>query len=190
VGLESQLEDVKSARRELAQVIKAVDAEIVNVFVGAFADVSQNFAVGRSSAPQRGQPRGSCVPHSSQNRADGRFSITVYAGQYTVEFRPPSGLEQWAHGQELESQADVITVMPGYHGILNHRCGRGNRCHPQVADMHPGAARQFEIFGCTAVELQAGTRFCRVGQLYGVACLKKCFWVKCLPGQQVRRDCV
>ena len=42
--LESQLEDVKSSRRELARVIKAVDAEIVNVFVGAFADVSQNFA--------------------------------------------------------------------------------------------------------------------------------------------------
>ena len=42
--LEAQLEDVKSSRRELARVIKAVDAEIVNVFVGAFADVSQNFS--------------------------------------------------------------------------------------------------------------------------------------------------
>jgi chromosome segregation protein len=41
--LEEQLEDVKSARRELARVIKAVDAEIVNVFVAAFADVSAHF---------------------------------------------------------------------------------------------------------------------------------------------------
>ncbi|HVM51894.1 MAG TPA: chromosome segregation protein SMC [Acidimicrobiales bacterium] len=41
--LESQLEDVKTSRRELARVIKAVDAEIVNVFSAAFADVSQNF---------------------------------------------------------------------------------------------------------------------------------------------------
>ncbi|MEY2571160.1 MAG: chromosome segregation protein, partial [Acidimicrobiaceae bacterium] len=41
---EAQLEDVKSSRRELARVIKADDAEIVNLFVGAFADVSQNFA--------------------------------------------------------------------------------------------------------------------------------------------------
>jgi chromosome segregation protein len=42
--LESQLEDVKSSRRELARVIRAVDQEIVNVFIGAFADVSQNFS--------------------------------------------------------------------------------------------------------------------------------------------------
>ena len=42
--LEAQLEDVKSSRRDLARVIKAVDEEIVNVFVGAFADVSQNFS--------------------------------------------------------------------------------------------------------------------------------------------------
>jgi chromosome segregation protein len=42
--LEAQLEDVKSSRRELARVIKEVDNEIVNVFIGAFADVSQNFA--------------------------------------------------------------------------------------------------------------------------------------------------
>jgi chromosome segregation protein len=41
--LEAQLEDVKSSRRELARVIKLVDQEIVNVFIGAFADVSQNF---------------------------------------------------------------------------------------------------------------------------------------------------
>ncbi len=41
--LEAQLEDVKSSRRELARVIKAIDAEIVNVFASAFADVSLNF---------------------------------------------------------------------------------------------------------------------------------------------------
>ena len=37
--LEAQLEDVKSTRRDLAKVIRAVDAEIVNVFAAAFADV-------------------------------------------------------------------------------------------------------------------------------------------------------
>ena len=41
--LEGQLEDVRSARRELGKVIRAVDAEIVEVFGAAFADVSDNF---------------------------------------------------------------------------------------------------------------------------------------------------
>ena len=41
--VEAQLEDVKSARRELARVIRAVDAEIVGTFVAAFADVSGHF---------------------------------------------------------------------------------------------------------------------------------------------------
>jgi chromosome segregation protein len=41
--LEGQLEDVRSSRRELAKVIRAIDEEIVNVFAAAYADVSQNF---------------------------------------------------------------------------------------------------------------------------------------------------
>jgi len=41
--LQAQLDDVKSSRRDLAKVIRAIDGEIVNVFAGAFADVSQNF---------------------------------------------------------------------------------------------------------------------------------------------------
>ena len=41
--LESQLEDIRSARRELNQVIRAVDEEIVAVFTEAFADVALNF---------------------------------------------------------------------------------------------------------------------------------------------------
>ena len=41
--LEAQLDDVKSTRRELAKIIKAIDEEIVNVFASAFADVSDNF---------------------------------------------------------------------------------------------------------------------------------------------------
>ncbi|HEX4866326.1 MAG TPA: chromosome segregation protein SMC [Acidimicrobiales bacterium] len=41
--LQEQLDDVKSSRRDLSKVIKAIDAEIVDVFAGAFADVSQNF---------------------------------------------------------------------------------------------------------------------------------------------------
>jgi chromosome segregation protein len=42
--LEGQLEDVRSARKELTKVIKAVDAEIVTVFRAAFADVEEHFA--------------------------------------------------------------------------------------------------------------------------------------------------
>ncbi|HEV3504834.1 MAG TPA: AAA family ATPase, partial [Actinomycetes bacterium] len=42
--LEAQLEDVRSARRDLARVIRAVDREIVEVFSAAYADVSDNFA--------------------------------------------------------------------------------------------------------------------------------------------------
>ena len=41
--LQEQLDDVKGSRRDLSKVIKAIDAEIVNVFAGAYADVSQNF---------------------------------------------------------------------------------------------------------------------------------------------------
>ncbi|MBV9663220.1 MAG: AAA family ATPase, partial [Actinobacteria bacterium] len=42
--LEAQLEDVKSSRRELAKVIKAIDAEIVQVFSAAYVDVADNFS--------------------------------------------------------------------------------------------------------------------------------------------------
>jgi len=41
--VEGQLDDVRSSRRDLAKVIRAIDAEIVSVFSAAFADVSQNF---------------------------------------------------------------------------------------------------------------------------------------------------
>lgn len=41
--LGNQLEDVKSGRRELAKVIRAIDTEIVEVFRAAYADVSENF---------------------------------------------------------------------------------------------------------------------------------------------------
>ncbi len=41
--LEEQLDDVRTTRRELARVIKAVDQEIQSVFAAAFADVSLNF---------------------------------------------------------------------------------------------------------------------------------------------------
>jgi chromosome segregation protein len=42
--LESQLEDVRGARRDLAKVIRAIDGEIVQVFAAAFADVSKHFS--------------------------------------------------------------------------------------------------------------------------------------------------
>jgi chromosome segregation protein len=41
--LEEQVEDVRRARRELHQVIRAVDDEIMRVFAEAFADVNENF---------------------------------------------------------------------------------------------------------------------------------------------------
>lgn len=41
--LEGQLEDIRSTRRELNKVIRAVEEEIVNVFSAAYADVSINF---------------------------------------------------------------------------------------------------------------------------------------------------
>ncbi|HZN13398.1 MAG TPA: AAA family ATPase [Acidimicrobiales bacterium] len=41
--LEAQLEDVKTSRRELAKVIKAIDAEIVELFSAAYTDVADNF---------------------------------------------------------------------------------------------------------------------------------------------------
>jgi chromosome segregation protein len=41
--VESQLDDVRSARRELTKVIQAIDAEITGVFAEAYADVAANF---------------------------------------------------------------------------------------------------------------------------------------------------
>lgn len=41
--LEAELDDVKSSRRELAKVVRVIDAEIVEVFTAAYADVSANF---------------------------------------------------------------------------------------------------------------------------------------------------
>jgi chromosome segregation protein len=41
--LEEQLNDVRNSRRELAQVIAAIDEEIQTVFATAFEDVSKNF---------------------------------------------------------------------------------------------------------------------------------------------------
>ncbi|HEV8065048.1 MAG TPA: hypothetical protein VGP46_09460, partial [Acidimicrobiales bacterium] len=41
--LGGQIEDVKSARRDLTRVIKAVDEEIVSVFAQAFEDVNRHF---------------------------------------------------------------------------------------------------------------------------------------------------
>ncbi len=44
VFLDGQLEDVRSARRELNRVIAAIDREIVSVFAAAYADVERNFS--------------------------------------------------------------------------------------------------------------------------------------------------
>jgi len=41
--LESQLEDVKAARRDLSQIIRAVDEEIAAMFSAAFADAEEHF---------------------------------------------------------------------------------------------------------------------------------------------------
>jgi len=41
--LETQLEDVRSARRELGQVIQAIDTEIVSIFSSAYEDVAGHF---------------------------------------------------------------------------------------------------------------------------------------------------
>ena len=41
--IESELEDVKTARRDLSKVIRAIDEEIVTVFSAAYADVAENF---------------------------------------------------------------------------------------------------------------------------------------------------
>jgi len=43
--LEEQVEDVRRARRELHQIIRAVDDEIMRVFAEAFADVNEHFQV-------------------------------------------------------------------------------------------------------------------------------------------------
>ncbi|NNC81525.1 MAG: chromosome segregation protein SMC [Acidimicrobiales bacterium] len=41
--LNEQLDDIRSSRRELNKVIKAIDEEIVTVFAAAYADVADNF---------------------------------------------------------------------------------------------------------------------------------------------------
>ncbi len=41
--LDAQLDDVKNSRRELGKVIKAIDAEIIDLFAAAYVDVADNF---------------------------------------------------------------------------------------------------------------------------------------------------
>jgi len=41
--VESQLDDVKTTRKDLSRVIRTIDSEIVEVFAAAYADVSENF---------------------------------------------------------------------------------------------------------------------------------------------------
>ena len=55
--LEEQLDDVRSTRRELSRVIKAVDQEIQSVFAAAYADVERQLrrAV-RRAVPRRHRP--------------------------------------------------------------------------------------------------------------------------------------
>ncbi len=55
--LQQQLDDVKESRRELAKVIRAIDAEIVSVFAAAFADVAANFEALFSTLFPGGQGR-------------------------------------------------------------------------------------------------------------------------------------
>jgi chromosome segregation protein len=43
--LSDQLDDVQAARRELAKVVRAIDAEIVEVFRSAYLDVAENFSI-------------------------------------------------------------------------------------------------------------------------------------------------
>ena len=43
--LQDQLDDVQAARRELAKVVRAIDAEIVEVFRSAYLDVAENFSI-------------------------------------------------------------------------------------------------------------------------------------------------
>ncbi len=43
--LQGQLDDIRSTRRELNKVIKAIDEEIVTVFASAYADVADNFTL-------------------------------------------------------------------------------------------------------------------------------------------------
>jgi chromosome segregation protein len=42
--LETQVEDVRTSRRELHQVIRTLDDEIMHVFASAFADVNEHFS--------------------------------------------------------------------------------------------------------------------------------------------------
>ena len=42
--LESQLEDIKSSRRDLGKVIRSIDSEMLQLFESAFADVAENFS--------------------------------------------------------------------------------------------------------------------------------------------------
>ena len=57
--LEEQLEDVRTTRRELSRVIRAIDQEIQTVFAAAYADVSTNFTTLFDDAvPRRQRPAG------------------------------------------------------------------------------------------------------------------------------------
>ena len=73
--LEEQLEDVRTTRRELNRVIKAVDDEIQTVFAAAYADVAANFTTlfdgavpRRQRAPRAHRARGPARRPASRSR--------------------------------------------------------------------------------------------------------------------------
>ena len=47
---------------------------------------------------------------SSPTRADGQFRLLAYPGTYRLKFTSPETLDQWAHGQEAQWRADLVTV--------------------------------------------------------------------------------
>ena len=118
--LEEQLEDVRTTRRDLNRIIKAVDQEIQSVFAAAYADVSANFTTlfeGLFPGRQR-QARPDPARRPPQHRHRGR-------GQAERQERQEALVAVGRRAQPHRAGLPVRRLPQPAVAVLRHGRGRG-----------------------------------------------------------------
>ena len=154
--LETQLEDVRSTRRELSRVIAAVDAEIQNVFTSAFNDVSENFTqVVRAALPGwRRQAQAHHPRRHAQHRHRGR-------GQAEREERQEVVAAVGWRAQPHRPGLSLCRLPLPPVAVLRHGRGRGGARRRQPAPLprpHPGVPQGRPAHRRVAPEAHDGGR--------------------------------
>ena len=156
--LEAQLEDVKSSRRDLAKVIRAIDDEIVNVFAAAFADVAAATSSSCSRRCSRAARAGcgspiptTCSTPASRSRpgrrartcaklsllSGGERSLTALAFLFAVFRSRPSPFYVM---DEVEAALDDVNLHR-FLDLVHEFRRRGAAAHREPPEAHDGGGR-------------------------------------------------